>query len=538
MRRRFVAGLFLLVLLMVAAVCVYAFWPRFSQNEPGIAIQPAGDVPADVMADVREAAAGFSRLADDAGVPLAHGVTLFVAPTQEDYERVLTQQFSHSEEEAAKISEISGGWTGGKQGKTALNGAAGVMQGRSDRMSTTAHELFHQLQYDLSHGNDAAEQALFWLEEGSADYVGALVAEQCGGKSLHKWEQDTMFDLRRAQETVNAKELVHCSPQRRMQLMEKKYHSYQLADAMVICLVQKQAKGTELAAIVRYFRALADTRSGEEAFSQAFGMTHAQFLQEFQQWYVQERHLPFAAHVIARSGVSAALAADVKTQAAAVQPMLAGMYGQRLCGRYDLILAADAADFIQAIAENCAVTQDKARELASGSLWIQDGSTIIVQAGELGDGKQRIFSVGALCARLLETQVADKREESVAWLDRGIIYLAGIRALEQAGQGRYADYRRGWQQAVRRAGAVPSLEQLLTADGMREASESYGDDIVNELAEFAADELMTRFGWSSYRAYLQQVRRLGSEREAFREVYGRDTAAYARELELARTSRR
>ena len=73
---------------------------------------------------------------------------------------------------------------------------------------------------------------------------------------------------------------------------------------------------------------------------------------------------------------------------------------------------------------------------------------------------------------------------------------------------------------------------------MREASESYGDDIVNELAEFAADELMTRFGWSSYRAYLQQVRRLGSEREAFREVYGRDTAAYARELELARTSRR
>ena len=155
MRRRFVAGLFLLALLMVAAVCVYAFWPRFSQSEPGIAIQPAGNVPADVMADVREAAAGFSRLADDAGVPLAHGVTLFVAPTQEDYERVLTQQFSHSEEEAAKISAISGGWTGGKQGKTALNGAAGVMQDRSDRMSTTAHELFHQLQYDLSHGNDA-----------------------------------------------------------------------------------------------------------------------------------------------------------------------------------------------------------------------------------------------------------------------------------------------------------------------------------------------------------------------------------------------
>ncbi|WP_288311769.1 hypothetical protein, partial [uncultured Selenomonas sp.] len=288
MRRRFVAGIFLLALLMVAAACTYAFWPRSPQSERGIAIQSAGDVPADVMADVREAAAGVSRLAAEAGVPLAHGVTLFVAPTQEDYERVLTQQFSHSEEEAAKISAISGGWTGGKQGKTALNGAAGVMQDRSGRMSTTAHELFHQLQYDLSHGNDAAEQALFWLEEGSADYVGALVAEQCGGKSLHKWEQDTMFDLRRAQETVNAKELVHCSPQRRMQLMEKKYHSYQLADAMVICLVQKQAKGTELVAIVRYFQALADTRSGEEAFSQAFGMTHAQFLQEFQQWYVQE----------------------------------------------------------------------------------------------------------------------------------------------------------------------------------------------------------------------------------------------------------
>ena len=47
MRRRFVAGLFLLALLMVAAACTYAFWPRSPQIEPGVAIQPAGDVPAE-----------------------------------------------------------------------------------------------------------------------------------------------------------------------------------------------------------------------------------------------------------------------------------------------------------------------------------------------------------------------------------------------------------------------------------------------------------------------------------------------------------
>ena len=75
------------------------------------------------------------------------------------------------------MAAISGGWSGGSLHVTAVNAKAGVMDGHSDRYATTAHEPFHQLQYEMSHGRDTDKTALFWLEEGSADYVGAMMAE-------------------------------------------------------------------------------------------------------------------------------------------------------------------------------------------------------------------------------------------------------------------------------------------------------------------------------------------------------------------------
>lgn len=534
--KRLVAGIALLVIFLAAAAGVMYVRTDTSQQAQGIEIKAVGEPSQETMADVRAAAQGFSALTEEAGVPLVHGVTLFVAPTQELYEHVLTQEFSHSPEEAAKISSLSGGWTGGKQGQTVLNGAAGVMQSRSDRMSTTAHELFHQLQYDMSRGHDADEKALFWLEEGGADYVGALVAERCGGKSLQKWKRDTLMELRLARETAKPESLLHCDLPQRIKLMDQKYHSYQMADAMVIYLLQQQEQGKEFAALAQYFTALADKKNGEEAFSQAFGMSHAQFLRNFQQWYQQERHVPFTASFVRRPGVSETVSQAIEAQAQAVQPLLVEIYGQKLYGRYDIVLASDAADFAQAIKECSGVSDEKARSLSSGSLWVQDGSSIIIEAGELGDDRQRIFSIGALCARLLHAQMAGEPDDSVDWLDRGMTYLVGIRLLERAGYGRYGDYRRSWRYGVQGASAVPSLEELLTNDGMRKAAKTYGDDVVNEITELAVDDLLSRFGWKSYRAYLLHTRESGKERAAFRATFGRDTAAFAREFEMARAS--
>ncbi|MGN0938174.1 MAG: hypothetical protein ACI4OD_01805, partial [Selenomonas sp.] len=403
------AALFFMVVLGIAAAFVYHAYTT-PQTPQGIDVHAAGDVAPDMMQDVQTAVQLFEQDAARSGAPLIHHVDVYVAATQDDYISVLTNQFEQSAEDAAKIAEVSGGWTGGRKGLTALNGAAGVMDDTSDRKSTTAHELFHQLQFELSDGNDTDEKALFWMEEGAADYVGARIAEQAKGKTLRKWELDTLYDLRMAESTVKPESLAHCTLQQRMALMDKKYHTYQMADAMVICLMQQQ-KGKELSSLLQYFRLLKDHPDGEEAFEQAFGLSYGSFLKKFRAWYDGELHHPAELMFRARDGVPAGRAEALHDQALAVQPLLKQSFGQEVHGRYDVVVCANPEDYAAAIQEVCAVPKEKAQELAQDSLWVSNAGTIVLHADELTDRRQQQYAMATLMARLLRVQLSGRPED-------------------------------------------------------------------------------------------------------------------------------
>lgn len=407
--KKAIAALFLMILLGVASAFVYHELTT-PQSPQGIDVHAAGDVAPDMMQDVKTAVQLFEQDAARSGAPLIHHVDVYVAATQDDYISVLTNQFEQSAEDAAKIAEVSGGWTGGRKGLTALNGAAGVMDDTSDRKSTTAHELFHQLQFELSDGNDTDEKALFWMEEGAADYVGARIAEQAKGKTLRKWELDTLYDLRMAESTVKPESLAHCTLQQRMALMDKKYHTYQMADAMVICLMQQQ-KGKELSSLLQYFRLLKDHPDGEEAFEQAFGLSYGSFLKKFRAWYDGELHHPAELMFRARDGVPAGRAEALHEQALAVQPLLKQSFGQEVHGRYDVVVCANPEDYAAAIQEVCAVPQEKAQELAQDSLWVSNAGTIVLHADELTDRRQQQYAMATLMARLLRVQLSGRPED-------------------------------------------------------------------------------------------------------------------------------
>lgn len=407
--KKAIAALFLMILLGVASAFVYHELTT-PQSPQGIDVHAAGDVAPDMMQDVKTAVQLFEQDAARSGAPLIHHVDVYVAATQDDYISVLTNQFEQSAEDAAKIAEVSGGWTGGRKGLTALNGAAGVMDDTSDRKSTTAHELFHQLQFELSDGNDTDEKALFWMEEGAADYVGARIAEQAKGKTLRKWELDTLYDLRMAESTVKPESLAHCTLQQRMALMDKKYHTYQMADAMVICLMQQQ-KGKELSSLLQYFRLLKDHPDGEEAFEQAFGLSYGSFLKKFRAWYDGELHHPAELMFRARDGVPAGRAEALHEQALAVQPLLKQSFGKEVHGRYDVVVCANPEDYAAAIQEVCAVPQEKAQELAQDSLWVSNAGTIVLHADELTDRRQQQYAMATLMARLLRVQLSGRPED-------------------------------------------------------------------------------------------------------------------------------
>ena len=164
---------------------------HFEHDDGAIHVEGSGAA----LADVQKAAAAFDGLTQEKlGVTRRHSVRVYVAASDADYRRILREEFSLSDEEAGQVAAISGGWSGGSLHVTAVNAKAGVMDGHSDRYATTAHELFHQLQYEMSHGRDTDKTALFWLEEGSADYVGAMMAEKLGARTLARWQQGVLDD--------------------------------------------------------------------------------------------------------------------------------------------------------------------------------------------------------------------------------------------------------------------------------------------------------------------------------------------------------
>lgn len=413
----------ILVLAFVLGMSLFYGYHRFFETPTrpaGISVTAEGDVPAATMQAVEQAASLFTGTMEQQHAPLTHGVQIFVAATQGDYKAVIMRDFEQSAEEAQAIADVSGGWTGGKRGLTALNGAAGVMKTESDCVSTTAHELFHQLQFELSDGNDTDERAIFWLEEGSADYVGALIAEQAGGKTLRKWQLDTLTDLRLTKETVKPNVLTHCTLEQRMRLMAKEYHTYQVADAMVICLMQQQ-KGRELSSLLSYFRALRTHAKGEEAFEEAFGISHNKFLKEFHAWYKKEMQIPATFTFESRAGVRDGLAGTLQRELKTALPFVKQAFGAQPHGRFTVVLCADENDFAAAIAEICAIPREEATSLADGNLWIESGSTIILQIGQLTNERQQAYAMATLLCRLLRVETSGRPEDQAnAELDEAI----------------------------------------------------------------------------------------------------------------------
>ena len=144
--KKFFAILFASFLVGMAIAAGYLFTSEKDAAPQGVTIEAIGDMPESSMDDVQQAVTLFTDDMTKNGAPLRHAVTVYVAATQEDYRRVIVEQFEQSADEARAIADVSGGWTGGRRGLTALNGAAGVMKTASDRKSTAGHELFHQLQ--------------------------------------------------------------------------------------------------------------------------------------------------------------------------------------------------------------------------------------------------------------------------------------------------------------------------------------------------------------------------------------------------------
>lgn len=492
-----------------------------------IAIKTEGNPDESLMQDVRQAADAFDAMLDETMQAHLHrDIQLYVGADEAAYQYILEREFSLEADDARSIAQISGGWTGGRRAITAINGKAGVMADRSDRISTTAHELFHQMQYELSDGNDTDDKALFWLEEGSADYVGALLAERLGGKPAQKWILDVRLELMRATQTAAPDQLQHASMNERKALMRKDLHTYQMADLMTWHLMEVHAKGQETAKLAEYFRQLKAVKDGETAFENTFGTALREYLAEFARWWQAEQQSPAKLFFEPRPGVSAETVQAMQGQAEAVQELFLRRMGTQLHGQYQFILSPDQQDLAKAVRQYCGVTEKKAAELAGSSLWLENGSTVLINMEQLSEPRQQVFTMGVLLMRVMQGQRMASVNHGIEWLTRGAGYILGVARLGEAGYGTWAQYQQSWIETLRKSGRMPVLGSMSTEEGYRKAADSLSDDAASLMAEYAAAELVNRYGWQSLTQWQETARKTGDARRAFRQVFGQSVEAF------------
>jgi hypothetical protein len=521
----------LILMLAAGSIAYYILDHPVGQGTGSIQVTAKGNVEKGMMSAVHKAADSFNDvMQENMGVRLHRDVHLFVAASSGDYESALQHEFDMQPEEAKEVANISGGWTGGKSRITVLNGAAGTMADKNLSMATTGHELFHQLQYELSNGHDTDAAAIFWLEEGSADYVGAFAAEKLGGQSLEKWQADRLHELQSVYQHIQPSELTHADGQKRKQVMGRKQHSYLIADLMVICLMEKQDRAQGLPELVAYFKAMGDGEDGNAAFVKAFGISEPDFQKEFSLWLAKQQEAQGKLEFISQPGVSPGLSTRLSQQAEKTRQCFRESFGADLKGKYQLILTADKDDFSQAITAALSETSAKADELSS-NLWVESGSTILVNSsGFADDRQQQIFSMGAMLTRMLEGQAAAEHIMDIEWLGRGSAYYVATEMMVRAGYGTMPQYYTAWQQKLRKAGKKPALSQLRKTEDWNKAQTQYGQETVSDTMELATAYLVSRYGRASLYRWFCETGRQEDGVKAFQHVYGISLAQFEKEF--------
>ena len=512
-----------------------AIRPTLREKGSWIAISSEGAVSQEMMDAVEIACKAFNSIMQkSSGAMLEEDVRLVVSATSQDYRSALQREFAISAAEAEDVANVSGGWTGGKARITVLNGSAGVMANRSLILSTTGHELFHQLQYELSDGKDTGENAIFWLEEGSADVIGACIAEKLGGQGFEKWKRDRMYEMGSVYEYIRPESLARADGAKRKRVMGKDQHAYLISDLMTICLLEQKGADEAMANLAEYFRALGGSEDGAAAFEQVFGRKEAVFLQEFGKWLAEKRERPAKIDIVAQQGTPDGMTAAVAGEMEHARQFFRSEFGTDLHGEYQVIIAANQTDFTDAIQNTFAVPQEKASEFAQ-NLWVESSSTVLMNGEQLGTSQQQIFTVGAMTTRMLEGQTASGHVMGIEWMGRGIAYYVATQMMVRAGIGTLPQYRTAWRQRLASAGAnAPVLAELHDAAGWNQVQGRGNGDAATCAAELAVDRLASRYGTASLYRWMRETGRTQDAREAFKNIYGVSLEQFEREFAMMR----
>jgi hypothetical protein len=376
-----------------------------------------------------------------------------------------------------------------------------------------AHELFHQIQGQLE---GEKRYRLYWMSEGSADYVGARIAEKLNVANMESWKQQRINQLRKNSDHASPNELAFLSSSQWTTLMETKKSPYEVSDLMLLFVLERSGKGIE--SIAEYFRLCGKVMDGNKALSGAFGADLATVNAEFLPWLTSRLSKTGEVDMETIGGVPDAWLKSTQLGVNRAVGFITEKLGILPTSSFRMFVAASADDYIRALTKELGISPDIAAT-RKNETWRYSKGVAVIQAAGISTDALRARIGGLTLARMwMDDYLPRKSAEPLYWLRQGGALAIGCDK----------EQRDSWKKLI--VGDRPSLSELGTQADLAQAEKRFGVPKVEAMCGMAATFLMEAYGTEKLGEWLTKTKEKGDATSTFLSVYGKTPQEFEKEF--------
>lgn len=451
----------------------------------------------------------------DMKVLLSRNVRLFLCSNSESYIKTLRKEFKFSKREAQKRANSSIGLSRSDIAVIAVNFDSSFNSNMKYRAyNVTAHELAHQLQADLS-GNYLGG-ILYWMVEGTADLIAAVVASECGYESFEKWKLDRINILRNAKSYASPESVGYISYKEWDKLFMEWKYPYEVSDLLVFYLMNI-TNNNFYEAMSEYFSQASNFRDNKVVFEEVFGISIDDFNKNSQEWLEQNFKSPSYIEVVNIGEKEKD--EEIKKAFELIQSILLEKFNANLHSHQRIVLTRDLPNYIKTLCSEFGLNQTEAEKSAASSKFkFNTGTTVLGIISESDLEKLDYLIANIMMKKFLNQQAPLYLLSNNYWFRNGIADWFGALLVNRAEIKSFDFFRQMWLETIRNSSSCPLLSQLQTAKQWDAAVKQYGEEVVQSYAALAVMYLIDTWGIDSITKWMSTAKEVKVE-VAFSKIF-------------------
>lgn len=459
-------------------------------------------------------------------VSLTKDIKIFVCPDNASYISIIIREFKRTRDEAERTAKISGGLANQK-GLIAITLDPGnSWDPESHAYYATAHELMHQLQFQLS--DNKYDKTLYWMMEGTADYISAQVVAAMKYQNFTEWKIETFNAVRHAKNKVSPNQIAYIGWNEWRSFMEEFKNPYHVADLMVLYLISTVPQNGEQS-IIDYFRRTSNNEADSVNFEKSFGISLQVFSKNVVQWMESTMRMLGNAQ-IDFNGNFESLAIDEAFYRS--QIFFKDSFGEYVRSKQQIVIAPEKYTYRTELIKTLGLSREQADAAANAEPWRTTGNKTALNLQAVPDPVAQFFNTAYMMTLQFQKQQNPKHLSKVpAWLKNGMISAFAALITEQSDLVEANYYQRLWLNEIRPITGSLRLIDLQTEDGWKQAVDKYGASTVNSYAGLAALYLFRQKGIPAFNKLVNFNAQEIKVSELFVQIFGETVEAFSIKLE-------